>query len=239
MAACLETILTLNGKTATFLDLTSGPHGASLARALRGSKKLKSVLLYPKGTVRGLSESDFVWNGGNIYPIEIDGETMTLLQTDTAINPGNSGGGLFDDSGNLIGIVNAKSSGSDIEGLGFAIPANTVKTVISDLMNYGYVKGRVGLGISVVYVGNYQTMWMYGVSEPGLYISKVDSGSDAEKAGLKSGDIIVSLNNAEIESDADLSAALKKCSVGDTINMVIRRNGQNYSVDITLSEYKG
>lgn len=171
--------------------------------------------------------------------IEIDGETMTLLQTDTAINPGNSGGGLFDDSGNLIGIVNAKSSGSDIEGLGFAIPANTVKTVISDLMNYGYVKGRVGLGISVVYVGNYQTMWMYGVSEPGLYISKVDSGSDAEKAGLKSGDIIVSFNNAEIESDADLSAALKKCSVGDTINMVIRRNGQNYSVDITLSEYKG
>ncbi len=171
--------------------------------------------------------------------IEIDGETMTLLQTDTAINPGNSGGGLFDDSGNLIGIVNAKSSGSDIEGLGFAIPANTVKTVISDLMNYGYVKGRVGLGISVVYVGNYQTMWMYGVSEPGLYISKVDSGSDAEKAGLQSGDIIVSFNNAEIESDADLSAALKKCSVGDTINMVIRRNGQNYTVDITLSEYKG
>ena len=74
MAACLETILTLNGKTATFLDLTSGPHGASLARALRGSKKLKSVLLYPKGAVRGLNESDFVWNGGNIYPIEIDGD---------------------------------------------------------------------------------------------------------------------------------------------------------------------
>jgi len=74
MSACLETILTLNGKTATFLDLTRGPHGASLAKALRGSKKLKSVLLYPKGTVRGLSESDFVWNGGNIYPIEIDGD---------------------------------------------------------------------------------------------------------------------------------------------------------------------
>ena len=171
--------------------------------------------------------------------IEIEGETMTLLQTDTAINPGNSGGGLLDDSGNLIGIVNAKSSGSDIEGLGFAIPANTVKTVINDLMNYGYVKGRVGLGISVVYVGNYQSMWMYGVSETGLYISKVDSGSDAEKVGLRVGDIIVSFNGQAIESDADLSAALKKCSVGDTVNMQIRRNGRDYTVDITLSEYKG
>ena len=74
LAACMETILTLNGKRATFLDLTSGPHGASLSTALRQSKKLKSVLLFPKGKVRGLKQSDFVWNGGNIYPVEIDGD---------------------------------------------------------------------------------------------------------------------------------------------------------------------
>lgn len=171
--------------------------------------------------------------------IDIDGETMTLLQTSAAINPGNSGGGLFDINGNLIGIVNAKSSGSDIEGLGFAIPANTVKTVISDLMNYGYVKGRVGLGISVISINNYQTAWMYRVSELGLYISKVESGSDAEAAGLKSGDMIVSFNGTSIESDTDLSAALKKCSVGDTVKLVIRRNSQDYEVEMTLSEYKG
>ena len=74
LAACLETILTLNGKTATLLDLTSGPHGASLGKALKGSKRIKSILLYPKGNLRGLDKDDFVWNGGNIYPVEIDGD---------------------------------------------------------------------------------------------------------------------------------------------------------------------
>lgn len=171
--------------------------------------------------------------------IEIDGETMSLLQTSAAINPGNSGGGLFDDSGNLIGIVNAKSSGSDIEGLGFAIPINTVKTVFTDLKEYGYVKGRVSLGISVISINNAQTAWMYGVNETGLYISKVNTGSDAANAGLQSGDKIVSFNGTEITSDTDLAAELKKCSVGDTATMVVRRNGQDYTVSITLSESKG
>lgn len=171
--------------------------------------------------------------------IEIDGETMNLLQTSAAINPGNSGGGLFDDNGNLIGIVNAKSSGSDIEGLGFAIPSNTVKTVIADLMEYGYVKGRVSLGISVVSIDNAQTAWMYRVDETGLYISKVEDNSDAAAAGLRSGDKIVEFNGAEINSDSDLAAAIKDCSVGDKVTMIIKRNGKNYEVEITLTEYKG
>lgn len=171
--------------------------------------------------------------------IEIDGETMNLLQTNAAINPGNSGGGLFDDNGNLIGIVNAKSSGSDIEGLGFAIPINTVKTVFTDLKEYGYVKGRVSLGISVISVDNAQTAWMYGVNETGLYVLKVESGSDAEIAGLKQGDKIVSFNGAEVQNDTDLAAEIKKCSVGDVATMVVRRDGRNYTVSITLSESKG
>lgn len=171
--------------------------------------------------------------------IDIDGETMNLLQTSAAINPGNSGGGLFDDNGNLIGIVNAKSSGSDIEGLGFAIPCNTVKTIISDLMEYGYVKGRVGLGISTVAINNAQTAWMYGVNETGLYISKVENGSDAENAGLHTGDKILSFNGNEISSDSDLSNALKNCSVGDTVKIEVKRNGNSYEVEITLTEYKG
>ncbi len=171
--------------------------------------------------------------------VEIDGEIMNLLQTSAAINPGNSGGGLFDDKGNLIGIVNAKSSGSDIEGLGFAIPINTVKTIIDDLMEYGYVKGRVSLGISVVNVNNAQIAWMYGVDEIGLYISKVDRGSDAANAGLKSGDKIVSFNGSEIKTDSDLSKALKGCSVGDRVVIVVRRNGADYEVEITLTEYRG
>lgn len=171
--------------------------------------------------------------------VEIDGEIMNLLQTSAAINPGNSGGGLFDDKGNLIGIVNAKSSGSDIEGLGFAIPINTVKTVIADLMQYGYVKGRVSLGVSVVNISNAQTAWMYGVDETGLYISKVEQGLDAASAGLKSGDKIVSFNGTEINTDSDLASAVKNCSVGDKVTMVIRRNDMDYEVEITLTEYKG
>lgn len=171
--------------------------------------------------------------------IEIDGEVMTLLQTSAAINPGNSGGGLFNDSGELIGIVNAKSSGSDIEGLGFAIPVNTVRTVFSDMMQYGYVKGRVSLGVSVISVTSRTAAWMYGVSEPGLYISKVETGSAAAKAGLESGDMIVSFDGVEVSSDSELSAAVKKHSVGDTVEMIIRRNGQDYRASITLEEYKG
>ena len=74
LAACLDTILTLNSKKAVFLDLTSGPHGAVLSKELRGKKNIKSALLFPKGKVRGLNESDFVWNGGNVWPVEIDGD---------------------------------------------------------------------------------------------------------------------------------------------------------------------
>ena len=171
--------------------------------------------------------------------IDIDGQTMTLLQTSAAINPGNSGGGLFDDKGYLIGIVNAKSSGSDIEGLGFAIPANTVKTIIGDLMEYGYVKGRVELGLSYVAVTSRASAWLYGVDSTGIYISGVDMNSDAYAAGLKAGDRIVSVNGVEIESESDIDAQLKNCKVGDTVELVFRRNRKNYKGDITLSEYKG
>lgn len=171
--------------------------------------------------------------------IEIGGETMTLLQTSAAINPGNSGGGLFDDRGYLIGIVNAKSSGSDIEGLGFAIPANTVKKIIGDLMEYGYVKGRVDLGLSYVAINSYAAAWMYGFDDFGIYVSNVDMRSDAYAAGIQVGDMIVSINGTQVQSEEDIQAQVKKFSVGDTVNMVIRRRGQDYSVEFTLSESKG
>ncbi|MDR0570064.1 MAG: trypsin-like peptidase domain-containing protein, partial [Clostridiales Family XIII bacterium] len=95
--------------------------------------------------------------------IQIDDETFSLLQTDAAINPGNSGGGLFNMSGELVGVVNAKSSGTEIEGLGFAIPINTAKPVISDLIAYGYVRGRIDTGLTLVDVQNSRTAFMYNV----------------------------------------------------------------------------
>ena len=191
----------------------------------------------PLGQLGGTVTSGIVSALGR--DIEVEGETMTLLQTSAAINPGNSGGGLFDDKGNLIGIVNAKSSGSGIEGLGFAIPANTVRKTIGDLMEYGYVKGRASLGLSYVTIDNLASLWLYGYDDYGVFISKVDMRSDAYAAGLQAGDMIVSINGAQISNEEDIQAQTKNLQVGDTVNMVIRRNGRDYKVDITLTEYKG
>lgn len=191
----------------------------------------------PLGQLGGTVTSGIVSALGR--EIEIQGETMTLLQTSAAINPGNSGGGLFDDKGNLIGIVNAKSSGSDIEGLGFAIPANTVKKTIGDLMEYGYVKGRANLGLTYVTINSLAAAWLYGYDDYGVFISNVDMQSDAYAAGLQTGDMIVSINGAQIDSEEDIQAQTKNLKVGDTVNIVIRRRGKDYKVDITLTEYKG
>ena len=191
----------------------------------------------PLGQLGGTVTSGIVSALGR--EIDVQGQTMTLLQTSAAINPGNSGGGLFDDKGNLIGIVNAKSSGSEIEGLGFAIPANTVKKTIGDLMEYGYVKGRANLGLSYVTVNSLAAAWLYGFDDYGVFISGVDMQSDAYAAGLQTGDMIVSINGAKIESEEDIQAQTKDLKVGDTVSMVIRRRGQDYKVDITLTEYKG
>ncbi|MBC8536331.1 S1C family serine protease [Feifania hominis] len=168
--------------------------------------------------------------------IILEGQTMNLLQTNAAINPGNSGGGLFNGRGELIGIVVAKSTGTNVEGLGFAIPINDVKDVIENLKDYGYVRGRVELGVTVVTITTQQQAAYYRVNEPGVYIQSVVSGSDAERAGLQSGDKIVKVNDSDLESGADLADLIENASVGDSIKLEIQRNGQNQIFTITLTE---
>lgn len=124
--------------------------------------------------------------------ITLDNQQMTLLQTNAAINPGNSGGGLFNSRGELIGMVVAKSSGSDVEGLGFAIPSNLVSKIAQELIANGYVTGRPAMGVTVLSIENAQTAMQYGVNSLGVYITDVESGSSAEKAGLQAGDRIIS-----------------------------------------------
>ena len=181
--------------------------------------------------------------------ITIDGQTMTLLQTNAAINPGNSGGGLFNASGELIGVVNAKSSGSDIEGLGFAIPINTAKAVMEDLINYGYVRGRTMLGVTMLDIYSDSYVRYYGVPGQGTYISSVADGSDAQKAGLKSADMIISLNGSAVTSSKDVTDILHQSSVGDTLTFEIERivssnrwtgkyETETLSVTVTLTEYR-
>jgi len=168
--------------------------------------------------------------------VTVDGKKMNLLQTNAAVNPGNSGGGLFNQNGELIGIVSAKSSGTDIEGIGFAIPVNDVKEVVVQLIENGYVSGRPALGVSVIDVNSIQLAMQYGVRQYGVYIAEVIEGSAAEKAGLQSGDMFIAMDDLVIESFEDLSAALDSHSVGDAVTFQIKRDGRMIEVDVTLQE---
>ena len=165
-----------------------------------------------------------------------DGETRRLLQHNAAVSPGSSGGGLFNENGDLIGIVNAKANSTEAEGIGFAIPINSVKTIINDLISDGYVHGKVELGITVTAIKDGRTAMYYNVDEYGLYITEVNSNSNAKKAGLKIGDRIVSVNGDEISEIGEISAILQESSVGDVLHFVVHRNGQDVNIDVTLNE---
>ncbi len=166
--------------------------------------------------------------------ITLDGETMNLLQTNAAINPGNSGGGLFDSAGNLIGVVVAKSSGTGVEGLGFAIPINDVKTILTDLERYGSVQGRVKLGVTLLDINTDELVSMYRVTEQGVYILKTDTEGNAAAAGLISGDRIVSIDGKSIESSSAVSDLLKTVEAGQILKVEIIRDGQTLLIDVAL-----
>lgn len=165
--------------------------------------------------------------------VTIDGQTMTLLQTSAAVNPGNSGGGLFNLDGELVGVVNAKSSGEDIEGLAFAIPANTVQEITRELIQYGYVTGRPQLGISVAQITRPGMGRQTYYSTPGLYITQ----SSAEN-GLMAGDRILQIDGTTINNAADVSTVLDRHSVGDVVKVVVSRSGKETTVNVKLTEQK-
>ena len=162
--------------------------------------------------------------------------TMSLIQMDASVSPGNSGGGLFNMNGELIGIVNAKSSSSDAEGLGFAIPINDAIKVAEELLQNGYVTGRPYLGISYLAVTDAQTAQQLGVNSYGVYIMEVVKGGPAEQAGLKAGDRIVSIDGTEIASKDDLGTLMQKHAAGDTLSITVARDGQMQTVSVTLGE---
>ena len=162
--------------------------------------------------------------------------TMSLIQMDASVSPGNSGGGLFNMNGELVGIVNAKSSSSDAEGLGFAIPINDAIKVAQELLENGYVTGRPYLGITYLAVTDAQTASQLGVNAYGVYVVEVVKGGPAEKAGLQAGDRIVSVDGTEIASKDDLGALMQKHAAGDTLSITIARDGQMQTVNVTLGE---
>lgn len=164
-----------------------------------------------------------------------DGYVMTLLQTDAAVNSGNSGGGLFNLDGELIGIVNAKYAQTGVEGLAFAIPIDWAYEVQLDLMEYGYVRGVVDHGLTVVEVNEsnfYSYALQYGIRSYGVYV--VDS---AYCADIQNKDRIVSINGTEISTTAQLNAVCRSCKVGDSIEIVYSRDNQTYTTTMVLPEY--
>lgn len=170
--------------------------------------------------------------------ITIEDNVMTLLQTDAAINPGNSGGGLFNDKGELIGVVNAKQSGESIDGLGFAIPANLVKTVVEQLIDQGYVSGRISTGMSLIEIEDLYTAYYYGVSRTGVYVQSV-TGSNAQKAGLRAGDCIVSVGDTKVSNVSEFNAAIKQYAVGDSVELLVIRSNRQGTLTLVLDEYTG
>ena len=165
--------------------------------------------------------------------IEIDGHMMTLLQTSAAVNPGNSGGGLFNCHGELIGVVNAKSSGSDIEGIGFAIPVNLAKSIAESLIKYGYIPGRIDFNATLVDILDPMTAMLNRVQTMGVYVSQ--AGIDSE---LQPGDYIVSIDGKEISSTADINELLDSHEVGDVLSIVVSRNRSVITVNHTLIQAK-
>ena len=175
---------------------------------------------------------------GKERSVTTDNTIINMLQTDAAINSGNSGGPLFNMKGEVIGITTAKysgnsSSGASIEGIGFAIPIDDVMKVVSDLMEYGYVKSAY-MGIMVRDMDT-QMAELYGLPV-GAYVDSVEAGGAAAKAGIQAKDIIIGLGDYTIRNMSELTRALRSFQPGDTTTVYIYRSGAQLQLQITLME---
>ena len=164
---------------------------------------------------------------------------MTLIQTNAAINEGNSGGPLLNMQGQVVGMTSMKLissySNSSIEGIGFAIPIGTMKSVADQLIENGRVLGRPALGITVGPIPS--EALSYFEIPSGLYVTSVEEGSDAEAKGVQRSDIITAVNGEKVFVTADLSNIIDRLGIGDSVKLNIYRDGQNFEVDVKLMEF--
>ena len=165
--------------------------------------------------------------------VTVQDNDMTLIQTDASISPGNSGGGLFNGNGELIGIVNAKSSYSEAEGIGFAIPINTAMEIGQQLIESGSV-ARPALGVKIVDVTDAQTAQQLGVSTMGVYVVEVTKGSGAEAGGVQAGDRVLAVDDTAVSDTSALKNYLKDKSIGDTVALQVERDGKVLTLNVSL-----
>ncbi len=194
-----------------------------------------------------LGELDFSMSTGHVSALDRaiasdeSGVAINMFQIDAAVNSGNSGGPVFNAAGEVVGIVTAKYASTGVEGLGFAIPINDAVKIASDLITQGYVSGKAYMGVTIN--DRYNTMegrvWAsYNNIPQGAYVDGVESGSCAEKAGIRAKDIITRLGGQEIRNYADLSAALHGFSAGDTTELTVYRGSEELTLTITFDEAK-
>ncbi len=171
--------------------------------------------------------------------INVDGTPFNMIQVDASINPGNSGGPLMNLYGEVVGIVSAKYStysSTTVEGLGFAIPINDVKSVITDIMENGAVTGKAYMAVTVGTM-NAQMAAQYSIDlDQGVFVYSVVDGGAGDKAGLRLGDVITKMGDTAITSRQDLSAAMKNYRAGDTVTLTVYRDGSYITTDITFDQ---
>ncbi|MBQ7118997.1 MAG: trypsin-like peptidase domain-containing protein [Oscillospiraceae bacterium] len=166
--------------------------------------------------------------------IIVDDRAMTLIQTDASINPGNSGGPLVNEFGQVIGINTIKVGVSYYEGLGFAIPMNTVKPIVDELISVGYIKGRPSIGITGMTIS--ESDYAYYGLPAGLLVEYVHPQSDAFKKGLRRGDVITHLNGEAFTSTAEIRKLRDNYKAGDTITLTVYRNSKTADIEVILMD---
>lgn len=167
--------------------------------------------------------------------IVIDGKEMELLQTDAAINPGNSGGGLFDNYGNLVGVVVAKSGGENVEGIGFAIPVDKAKPIIDSLIKNGKLPPQPRVGIMIANVVDDSMAKEMGLPKPGVYVTDVMSDA-AKAAGVNAGDRIISVDGKDIKDSQEFLNIIKSHKVGDKLKLTVERDGHKIALSVELMD---
>ena len=190
-----------------------------------------------------LGELTFSMSGGYVSScnraINVDGTPFNMIQVDCSINPGNSGGPLMNLYGEVVGIVSAKYSTystTTVEGLGFAIPIDDVKSIITDIMENGVVTGKAYMAVTVGTM-NAQMAAQYSIDvEQGVFVYSVVKGGAGDKAGLRLGDVITKMGDTTLTSRQDLSAALKGYRAGDTATLTVFRDGGYITTEITFDQ---
>ena len=162
---------------------------------------------------------------------------VTMFQVDAPINSGNSGGPVYNDQGQVVGIVTAKPASTGIDGIGFAIPVNDARVIAHDLLTTGYVTGKAHLGVTVN--RNYNEMYAQYYGWPmGVYIDDVTPGSCAAKAGIEAGDIITTIDGTEVTSYDELRSVIRRHRAGDSVDIEIYRADEARTVTVVLDEEK-